>query len=112
MNIVLFHAYLLNAHPQTAAVIKKCVYEKACRKRESEQICYGVGRRKIERGILLVRGEVESVPDIEDAADVVYVTVAIVRAVLIHREISEIPGLCSAENSHNEVQECRQRTFV
>ena len=71
MDIVLFYAYLLNAHPQTVAVIKKCVYEKARRKRESEQICYRVGRRKIERRILLVRGEVESVLGIEDAADVV-----------------------------------------
>ena len=89
------------------AVIKKCVYEKACRKRESEQIRYRVGRRKIERGVLLVRGEVESVLGIEDAADVVYVSVAVVRAVLVHREISEIPGLCGAENSHDEVEECR-----
>ena len=72
------------------------MYEKACQKRESEKIRFRVGRRKIERGILLVRGEVESVLSIEDAADVVCISVAVVRVVLVHREISKIPGVCGA----------------
>ena len=77
-------------------MIKKRVYENACREGECQQIRDRVGRRKVKLGIVLIRGEVKSVLGIEDAADVVYGSIAVVRVILVYREISEIPCLCGA----------------
>ena len=81
------------------------MYEDAGRKGEREKVGHRICRGKVQRRILLVRGEVEPIAAIEDTANIVHLTKAVIRVILVHREIGEVPCLCNAvRNSHKEMK--------
>lgn len=72
------------------------MYKNAGREGERKKVGHRIRRREVQRRILLVRGEVEPVVTIEDAANIVYLTIAVIREILVHREIGEVPCLFGA----------------
>ena len=86
-------------------MIQDCVDENAGREGKREKVGHHIRRGKVQRRILLVHGEVELIAAIKDTANIVHLTIVVIRVILVHREIGEVPCLCNAvRNSHKEMK--------
>lgn len=78
MDIITLYPHLLDPIQQTLSVIQQSVHDHACTQRKRQKICHRICRGQEERGICLIRFNIESVILAQDPGNVVHVAEAVV----------------------------------